>query len=488
MRRLLFLVVAVGVFASRLLAQCDSTEQVQLLASDGFKDNRFGHAVALRGDLLVVGAFQDNDLGLQSGSAWVYRRRGNDWVVEQKLTASDGQSYDMFGYAVATDGNIIAIAASGKDSTIADVGQVYVFRKVGLNWTEQQKFIPDGLGPYDGHQMQLATDGDLIVIGFPLKDFEVGSAFVYRFNGSQFDVEQELKANDGVPNDDFGFAVSVSGNAILVGAAQDSGDGAGKAYVFRDSGSGWIQEQKLEASDGADGDQFGWSVSLRDQRALVGSIADDGARGSAYTFEFSGTSWIEKQKLVAGDGSAGDQFGAYVGLSDRTAVVAAFTDVTAGLTIGSAYAYRHDGNQFALARKLTPSDGIDFDLFGACVATDGEWAVVGNEPHVRKGSAYLYAVPDLPLAATPKQVAPLDQITFECCGGQPNGPVLLAVVDVGGPLFVKVALGHFDPAGVFDLAAVVPPGLTGLTATLQAFGVAHSGQTLASNREAVTFE
>jgi hypothetical protein len=95
-------------------------------------------------------------------------------------------------------------------------------------------------------------------------------------------------------------------------------------------------------------------------------------------------------------------------------------------------------------------------------------------------------VPELPFIATPKSVAPQDQIALECCSGQPGGPVLVAVVEVGVPMFLKVALGTFDGGGVYSLSATVPSGLSGLAATCQAFGIASAGQVASSNRETIT--
>jgi hypothetical protein len=281
--------------------------------------------------------------------------------------------------------------------------------------------------------------------------------------------------------------VSASGDAALIGAAQDTVDGHGKVYVFRHS-TVWVEEQKLIPADSAPGDQLGWSVSLRGDRALLGAIGDDGERGSAYLFERSGGSWLEKQKLTASDGNALDQFGSYVALSDDVAVVTAFSDQFNGDVIGSAYAYHRNGTNFGSERKLTPSDGRDRDLFGAAVATDGDWAIVGSEPTYHQGAAYLFTVAELPFIATPKSVAPLAPITLECCGGQPGAPVLLAVVEVGVPMFLKIAVGTFDPGGVYALHATVPAGLSGLKATCQAFGIASSGNVQSSNRETVTFE
>ena len=118
--------------------------------------------------------------------------------------------------------------------------------------------------------------------------------------------EQKLLASDAAELDQFGCSVSLANDRALVGAYGES-DGRGAAYVFVKSGDAWIEEQKLVASDGAEADKFGSSVSLGADRILVGAYGADASRGAAYVFVKSGNSWSEEQKLVASDGAAGEE-------------------------------------------------------------------------------------------------------------------------------------------------------------------------------------
>jgi hypothetical protein len=139
--------------------------------------------------------------------------------------------------------------------------------------------------------------------------------------------------------------VSISGDVALVGvyADDDKGDYSGSAYVFRWNGSYWLEEQKLLASDGAAEDYFGRSVSISGDAALVGADGDDdkgSGSGSTYIFRWNGNSWVEEQKLVASDGAADDEFGRSVSISGNAALMGVWTKDDKGANSGSAYVFK----------------------------------------------------------------------------------------------------------------------------------------------------
>ena len=117
-----------------------------------------------------------------------------------------------------------------------------------------------------------------------------------------------MTPSDGEIQDVFGYDVSIDDDYALVGAAGKN-DYAGAAYVYKFDETSWTEQDKLVASDVASEDQFGSSVSISDQYAIIGSIWDDSRRGSAYIFKRIGESWEEKQKLIASDGKSEDRFG-----------------------------------------------------------------------------------------------------------------------------------------------------------------------------------
>jgi FG-GAP repeat protein/putative Ig domain-containing protein len=200
-----------------------------------------------------------------------------------------------------------------------------------------------------------------------------------------FTQQQKLEASDAAGGDNFGESVAISGETVVVGARLDDGTGGGEqgsAYVFVRSGTSWSQQQKLEAADAAAGDQFGRSVAISGETLVVGARLDDGAagsdQGSAYVFVRSGGVWSQQQKLEASDPGAGDNFGESVGIDGETIVVGALQhNGAAGSNQGSAYVFVRSGGVWSQQQKLEAADAAADDQFGHRVAISGETLVVG---------------------------------------------------------------------------------------------------------------
>lgn len=213
---------------------------------------------------------------------------------------------------------------------------------------------------------------------------------------------QKLTPSDGEAGDNFGSsaAVAIDGDTLLVGSRYHIGtffeDGA--AYVYRDSGSGWVEEQKLVASDGDEGDWFGWAVGLEGDTAMVGSFLDDDLgedSGSVYVYEHDGTSWVEAQKLLASDGTAGAFFGRQIEIRGDLAIIGAWTaDVEDVVAAGKTYIFRHDGASWVEEAVLSSSEPSGGAGFGGWVTIQGDTAIIG-EPYAdgdesSAGAAYVF--------------------------------------------------------------------------------------------------
>lgn len=216
--------------------------------------------------------------------------------------------------------------------------------------------------------------------------------------------ETKLTASDGAVGDNFGWSVGMStnGNSVIVGAyLTDSAKGS--AYVYGWNGAQWV-ETKLTASDGVIGDDFGWSVAMsaNANSVVVGAYRADSNKGSAYVFGWDGTHWGEIKKLIASDGAVSDDFGISVATSasgNSVIIGAAFDDSSKG----SAYFYSWDGIEWA-ERKLTASDGVAGDDFGRSVALngDGSSALVGAYlANAAQGSAFVYRSANVPPVVVP---------------------------------------------------------------------------------------
>ncbi|MFB3098891.1 MAG: FG-GAP repeat protein, partial [Acidimicrobiia bacterium] len=369
--------------------------------------DEFGRSVAISADVTLVGAPNDDDNGFNAGAAYVFRFDGSSWGQEQKLDAVGGGAVDdHFGQSVAISGDIALIGANTDDFGI-DSGSVYVFRLGGLLWAQEQHMLPDDGSAGDEFSQSVAISGEVAVIGalgHQHKGAGSGSAYVFRYNPKigVWIQQQELLASDGAVGDLFGQSVAIEGDVAVIGAPMGAGNVAntGTAYVFRFDGLDWVQEQKLVPSDSEPGDQFGHSVTVSGDIAVVGASQDDDNglnSGSAYVFRFDSSAWRLQQKLLASDGDVGDDFGSSVGLSGEAVVVGAHDHDHNGSDAGSAYLFRYDPDtsQWPEVQELLASDGIQNDLFGWSLAMDGDTAVIGawgdddNGPD--SGSAYMFA-------------------------------------------------------------------------------------------------
>ena len=320
-------------------------EDGSLTASDTTVGDRFGASVAVAGETAVVGAPLDDDAGGEAGAAYVFRYDGVDWVEEAKLTASDAVPQDELGWSVAVDGDTAVIGAYLRDEADALTGAAYVFRYDGADWAEEAKLTASDADAVDRFGRSVAISGDTAVVGASGNDdagFSSGSAYVFRYDGAGWVEEAKLTASDAAGADLFGWSVAVDGDTVAVGALFDDADAidSGSAYVFYYDGARWVEEAKLTASDAAADDEFGSSVAVAGDTVAVGARSSDAAgsnSGSAYLFRYDGAGWVEAAKLTAADAAAGDEFGTSVAVAGDTAVVGASLSDDAGSDSGSAY-------------------------------------------------------------------------------------------------------------------------------------------------------
>jgi len=323
-------------------------EKQKLTASDGAEGDRFGISVSISGDYAIVGAYIDDDNGVNSGSAYIFKRDGSNWTEEQKLTASDGAEDDWFGRFVSISGEYAIVSAYFNDDNGINSGSAYIFKRDGSNWIEEQKLTASDGDRDDAFGISVSISGDYAFVGAYEDDdngINSGSAYIFKRDGSNWIEKQKLTASDGDEVDQFGRSISISGKYAIVGANYDDDNGvyfSGSAYIFERDGTNWTEEQKLTASDGAEYDFFGSSVSISDEYVIVGAYLDDDNgvnSGSAYIFRRDSSNWIEEQKFTASDGAEDDWFGFSVSISGNYAIVGSLLDDDNGEESGSAYIY-----------------------------------------------------------------------------------------------------------------------------------------------------
>jgi len=348
---------------------CSPEEVAKLLAADGAGGDQLGNSVSVLGDVAVIGAYEDNDNGMNSGSAYIYRFDGTSWTQEAKLLPADGVVNDRFGISVSISGNVAIIGAHNGFHNGARSGSAYVFRYDGTNWTEEVKLLAADRAPIDRFGISVSVSGDIAMIGAYLDDDKgnmSGSVYVYRYDGTNWAEEAKLLPADGAAGDQFGFSVSISDDVAVIGARLDDDNGlnSGSAYVYRYDGANWTEEAKLLATDGAATDLFGYSVSVSGDTAVIGSRRDDDNgtdSGSAYIYRYDGTNWEEQAKQSPADGAANDQFGSSVSVSGDTALIGARQDNDNGNNSGSAYIFNLNCTAVCLADVngdglVTPTD------------------------------------------------------------------------------------------------------------------------------------
>ena len=364
----------------------------KLTAGDGLGGDLFGYSVVVDGNTAVIGAHQDDT---RNGSAYVFTKVSGVWSQAAKLTASDGAADDEFGYSVAVDGDTIVVGAHQNDADTNDEGAAYVFTKPALGW---------------GDWSNLDTNG-------------------------KAGLTTKLTAFGAAAGDEFGISVAVDGDTILVGAhLEDANDDdtdpnnnvtdSGAAYIFTKFSGVWgnapvsgnhrVETAKLVAAGAAADDEFGISVAVDGDTAVIGARKDDdngNQSGSAYVFTKVSGVWSQKAKLIASDGAADDEFGSSVAVDGDTVVVGAhkadYIDLNNSSNnladSGAAYVFtKPEGGGWADATetaKLTASDGAANDEFGISVAVDGDTIVVGahqNDADTNnndEGAAYLFTEP-----------------------------------------------------------------------------------------------
>jgi hypothetical protein len=365
--------------------ECTSTEQERLTAPDVDYDNFFGASSDLDGNLMVLGAVWDDGLGEKSGAAYVYRRVQDAWVSEFKLTASDTSERDYFGGSVAISGDTLVIGATGADGELDDIGAVYVFRFDGTDWIEEAKLTASDASPSHAFGGPVEIHDDVLVVGDPGHDGAgpgAGAAYVFRFDGNNWNQEAMLTASDAHSGDVFGCSLSVGPDTLLVGAWSNDSlplQLSGAAYVFEFNGTEWEERQKLTASDADDNARFGCSLAHSETTAIIGANGGLGLRsgpGAAYVFEFDGIAWAEKAKLTASDGHVEDLFGDNVAFDGTTVMITAPFHEGSLPPTGAVYVYQSDGIDWHERARITASDADELIAFGRAPALDDGVALV----------------------------------------------------------------------------------------------------------------
>ncbi len=359
----------------------------KLTGNGGTSNNDFGLSVALSADgkTALVGAPDDEDGARnngEAGAAFVFVLSGSKWEQQGSKLTGTGEEPIYFGQSVAlsANGEIALVGAyetavGGKQIEGYDQGAVYVFRRSGVKWEQQEVLLSGEKESYVefGWSVALSEEGTTAVVGGPENGNgtpHAGHVWFFKYNGSTW--EKQGKTLTGAMYEELGSAVALSGegaNTALIGAqgeTEESDGGVGAAYVYTRSGGEWSEQAKFAGQ--GEGAKFGWSVALskNGNTALIGAPERANREGAAYVYTRSGTEWKEQQKLP---GQPPILFGERLALSGEgtTALVTSGTDV---------YAYTLSGGKWTESETL-PGSGEGHYEGGVALSENGQTALVG---------------------------------------------------------------------------------------------------------------
>jgi hypothetical protein len=264
----------------------------------------FGFAVAISGDTIVVGApMAASGSPQQNGSAHIFVREAGAWSLQESLEPGGSEPKDRFGYAVDVHGDQLIVGAPTSEGKLLGLptGRAFVYERSGSTWDLGDSFdLPMSFTEAQWFGASVSLDDPLAVVGGPrLGTGSLGSPTVrlYERNGNDWADRGEVLPQ-GVDNSSrYGQAVSLEGSLLAVGASEDAqlGTRAGAVYVFERYGSGWTLLDKLLAENGQPHDTFGHALALSGHRLVAGVPGDD-TQGDA-----AGAVWLY---AVRGEGGA----------------------------------------------------------------------------------------------------------------------------------------------------------------------------------------
>lgn len=413
MKRLLaaFYIALIGLSGTAALAintrESSFLDWQKLTLGDGRTHDYYGSSVAMSTKFAVVGAPGRDSLfpfWEAIGAAFVYEKVGTEWVHRQYLLGSNLDGGDSFGNVVDIDGEIIVVGAQNDDHVGRPQGSAFVIvRGGGDSWYEEARLLrtPEpGQGDWFGGSV--AISGNTVVVGSQMENNGIGSAYVFTRNGSIWTQQARLVPSDGQTDDRFGRHVEIDGDTIVVTSIFDDEtfDRQGSVYVFTRNGSTWTQNAKLVSDTPNLCGEFGESLSVSGNTVVVGcpynTVNGVINRGTAYVFERSGTTWPLKQKLLALDGTQWDRFGSGVSIDGSNMLVGA---LAAGVADnGSAYLFRRRSGTWVQESQFFPLDPAGTPFFGESVAIFGGNLIVGalgDDVSARQdqGSASAFVLP-----------------------------------------------------------------------------------------------
>jgi FG-GAP repeat protein len=372
------------------LATSPATKVATLDAGNAHAHENFGISFGASESTLVVAAPQAYITEtLPSGAAYVFGATSGDWTLEAELHGYATASYG-FGTSAAASTDAVVVGSPSDDNT----GAAYVYTRNGGSWAEAARLAPDD-ADFDTFGQTVAFDGDRIAVGAPRV---AGKVYLYTGSGASWPEEAVLVPTTSVNGDNFGGSLALAGNTLVAGASDASVGieiAAGRAFVFVNDGSGWVQQAALESPSPIAYDGFGASVATRGETAVVGTLASPDGTKHFYVFERSDTTWT----LTATFALDGDPSQSYLGSaaisSDENTIAIGMLTQQPGR--GRVLTFVRDGGAWIPGSTLAdegPGNPGGIDGFGIALAFFGENLFVGATFDGAGGAVYEYGLGD----------------------------------------------------------------------------------------------
>ena len=443
MKKLILIITMI--FAYSFVSVYANTEAELLkkvVASDRSTNANFGYDVAIDGNYAVVGAYDQDG----TGASYFFEYSGGEWSLVKKVNASDATSGDNFGRSVSISGDYAVIGANAQDgdinnsNTLSSAGAAYVFERTSGTWTQVKKLVADDRAASANFGFSVGISGNYIVVGAYSEYLDENGAnslayagavyFFERTSGTWTQVQKVVNNSDRISFGLFGWSVGIDGTYCIVGSRQNNTDEnganpvsqAGAAYFIERVSGTWTQVKKVVGTSRALQEDFGVSVAISGNYAIVGARYEEddenGANniddaGAAYIYERSSGTWTYKDKIDASNRAQDNNFGYDVDISSiGLAIVSAYQDGTdennANLMVysGAVYLFEQNGNDWTQVKKIVAYDRASSDYFGRSNALYERTIIAGANGEDEDengantlsgaGSAYIYNVISAP--------------------------------------------------------------------------------------------
>ena len=321
--------------------------QTHIAESDSDQLRGFGAAMAIgEGEIFVGSRSSNRMIRIEQGPGSVYvftEDESGNWIEQVQLSASDGAVDDRFGFALDSEGATLVVGAPGQE---AEAGAAYVFEKTESGaWVETGRLSIDGTSPTDNYAYTVAVVGDFVFVAAVGKE-NGGSVYAFHKEAGTWAFHSEIVSRDLEAGDRFGSRMLADGSSVWI-SAPGKNERKGALYMFRldPSSNAWGQETKLSIDEGGDTPDFGWRMVMQNDDLFVGAPGYDGA-GAVLRFHKDGERWEQKEVLLPFTRTSGSAFGYRLASAGHTLLVGEYFNAEGGVV----YAYEAGENSDVWAR------------------------------------------------------------------------------------------------------------------------------------------